>query len=64
MLHVVFFFDAIGELMNTRVYSDLVETLEKGREERDNSARAFCEIPAGNFIFVHFEKLAARLYAV
>lgn len=64
MLGVVFFFDAISELMNIRVYSDLVKTLEKGRGERDNSTRAFCEIPGGNFIFVRFEKLAARLYAV
>lgn len=64
MLRVVLFFDAISELMNTRVYSDLVETLGKGRGEGDNSARAFCEIPGGNFIFVRFEKLAARLYAV
>lgn len=64
MSRVVFFFDAISKLTNTRLYSDLVETLEKGRGERDNSARTFCEIPGGNFIFVRFEKLAARLYVV
>lgn len=46
MSRVIFFLDAISKLMNTRVYSDLVETLEKGRGEREIIPRAlFAKFP-------------------